>query len=231
VSARFWAIATAVTGVISLGLFVVFAMLPEMQAARACLPAGAVVQFEFARHAEDLNRIFGAAGSECRPLAIAAMDAVNTIDVLAFIPAYTAFCICAALFLSGGVWARPLTIAAIGAALLAALSDYVETTSLLGITQTLDAPGDLLKWSQLGAWSKFGLLAAHAVFCAGLCFVAEKRRVILGVLLLLPTIGVLVAAFDHVQLANVMNGAFALAWVGLLLVAAISAVRAKGASA
>lgn len=229
-SARFWAIATLVTGLISLGLFVVFAMLPEMRAAADCLPAGAVVQFELARDVDQLRAIFGAPDSQCRPLAVAAMDAVNHIDLIAFIPAYTAFCMCAALFLAGGAW-RPLTIAAVGAALFAAAGDLLETTTLLDITQRLDDPGDLLNLSQLGAWSKFALLAAHAVFCAGLCFVAEKRRPILGVLLLLPAPGVAAAAFNHVTLANAMNGAFAIAWIALLVVAGLNVARAKGAQA
>ncbi|MFO1017972.1 MAG: hypothetical protein U1E03_10265 [Hyphomonadaceae bacterium] len=229
-SARFWAIATLVTGLISLGLFVVFAMLPEMRAAASCLPAGSVVQFELARDVDQLRAIFGAPDSQCRPLAIAAMDAVNHIDLIAFIPAYTAFCMCAALFLSGGAW-RPLTIAAVASALFAAAGDLLETTTLLDISQRLDTPGDLLSLSQLGAWSKFALLAAHAVFCAGLCFVAEKRRPILGALLSLPAPGVAAAAFNHVTLANAMNGAFAIAWIALLVVAGFSAARAKGAQA
>ena len=230
-SARFWAIATVVAGVVTLGLFVVFAMLPEMQAAAECLPPGSVVQFEFARHSADLIRIFGTTDGTCRPLAIAAMDAVNRIDVLAFIPAYTLFCICASLFLADGQWRRPLVIIAIGAALIAAAADYLETTTLLAITQTLDAPGQLLQYSQPGAWSKFVLLAAHAVFCAGICYTNDKQRLILGTLLMLPAFGVAAAAYDHVTLSNLMNGAFTIAWVSLLAMAIVSVVRAKGVQA
>lgn len=231
---RGWGIATLITGLAALGLFVVFAMLPEMRAAAACLPAGSVVQFELARNVQDLEVIFGAADSACRPLAIAAMDAVNSIDLIAFIPAYTAFCICAALFLANGDWRRPLAVAAVLAALLAAAADYLETTALLETTQSLDDPSGLelyLRQAQLGAWSKFALLAAHALFCAGLCFVGDRRRPILGVLLLLPAPGVAAAAFDHVALANLMNVAFTIAWVALIVAAGFTAVRAKGGSA
>ncbi|MEZ5958820.1 MAG: hypothetical protein R3C30_00130 [Hyphomonadaceae bacterium] len=230
-SGRAWAVATAVTGVVSLALFVVFATLPEMRAAAACLPPGSVVQFEFARNAADLATIFDAPDSACRPLAIAAMDAVNRVDIIAFIPAYTAFCICAALFLANGVWQRPLVIIAIGAALLAAAGDYLETTTLLAITQSLDAPGGLLQYSQLGAWSKFALLAAHAVFCAGICYTSDHKRYTLGAILLLPPFGVAAAAYDHITLSNVMNASFAAAWVALLVFAIISVVRARRASA
>lgn len=222
------AIATVAFGVLTLGLFVVFALLPETAAAGACLPAGSVVQFELARDAADLLGIFGAPGSECRSLAVAAMDAVNTVDVWAFIPAYTLFCIAAALFLTDGALLRPLTIAAVAAAVLAAASDYLETLTLLAITPSIDDAEALLPYSQLGAWSKFALLAAHALFCAGLCYVSPQRRTILGVVLILPTFGVLAAAYDHVALASVMNGAFALAWIGLLAVAIKHSARAEG---
>lgn len=230
-SGRFWAIATVVTGVISLGISFAFAMLPDVTAAGECFQRDAVVQFEFARNIVDLISIFGEPESTCRPLVITAMDAVNHLDTLAFIPAYTLFCICAALFLANGVWQRPLVIIAVGAALLAAAGDYLETTTLLALTQTLDAPADLLKYSQLGAWSKFSLLAAHAVFCAGICYASDNKRYILGAVLMLPPFGVAAAAYDHVTLSAIMAAGFAVAWVGLLVMAIVSAVRAKGAQA
>lgn len=217
-SARAWAVATAALGVATIALLVAFTLLPEARAAAGCLQAGAVVQFELARNSEDLARIFGG-GERCGPLVIAAMDAVNRLDLIAFIPVYTAFACAAALFLADGAL-RPLSIAAIAAALGAAAMDYLETTTLLRITQTLDAPEALLPLSQAGAWTKFALLAAHGVFCAGLCFLRARRRPVLGALLLLPVLGVAFAAYDHVRLASVMNAAFALAWLSVLAVAA-----------
>ena len=229
-SARAWALATLAFGLATMALFAAFALLPETRAAASCLAGGSVVQFELARDSQDLARIFGAGDASCGPRIIAAMDAVNRLDLLAFIPTYTAFAIAAALFLSGGAL-RPLALAAIIAAVLAAAGDYLETTTLLQITQTLGAPEPLLPRSQAGAWSKFALLAAHGVFCAGLCFLAVRRRPVLGALLLLPAPAVALAAFDHVRFANVMNAAFALAWLGLLVCAIVASVRAKGAPA
>jgi hypothetical protein len=229
-SGRFWAIATIVTGLVTLGISAAFAMLPEVQAAGACFQRGAVIQFEFARNLADLIAIFGEPQSACRPLVVTGMDAVNLLDVWAFIPAYTLFCICAALFLAGGAWQRPLVIIAIGAALLAAASDYLETITLLSITQTIDAPGGLLQYSQLGAWSKFALLAAHSVFCAGICYVSDKKRYTLGAILMLPPFGVIAAAYNHLTLSNVMSAGFVVAWVSLLVMAIVSVVRGKGAT-
>lgn len=229
-SGRFWAIATALTGLGVLGLFAVFAMLPEAKAAASCLPAGSVVQFELARNAADLNAIFGPPGAACHALAITAMDAVNTLDIHAFIPTYTLFCICAALFLSGGAL-RPLALAAIAAALAALAGDYLETFTLLRLSHSLEAPDSMLPHLQLGAWSKFGALAMHAFFCAGLCFFDGKRRPILGALLLLPVPGFAAAAYNHIAFSNFMNLAFAIAWLALMAMAIVGAFVGKKAEA
>lgn len=224
-----WAIATAAFGIATLILFVGFALLPQVAAAGECLAAGAVIDFELARTGAELIAIFDAPGSACRPLAVAAMDAVNTLDVWAFIPAYTLFCIGGALFLSDGALWRPLTFAAAASAVLAAAADYLETTTLLSITRDIERGAALAPVSAFGAWAKFALLAAHALFCAGLAYVSPQRRTILGVLLVLPTFGVLALAIDHTRYAMVLNATFALAWFALLAVAVRALVPAKGA--
>lgn len=230
-SARAWATATAGFGLLTIVVSVALAVLPEMAAARECLPAGAVIQFELARNQSDLAAIFGAPDAICRPLAIAAMDAVNALDVWAFIPAYTLFCIAGALFLAQGALLRPLAFAAVGAALLAAAADYLETTTLLAITRDIENAESLLAYAQLGAWAKFALLAAHALFCAGLAYLSAPRRPILSALLILPTFGVVGAVYDHAAFASALVGSFALAWLALLTFALRDTLPAKGASA
>lgn len=227
---RFWGWATIVLGVATLALFGAFSMLPEMRAAGECLAAGSVVKFELASSVDDLQAIFGPSGSECRELGVAAMDAVNRLDIWAFIPTYTLFCVAGALFLARGA-PRLLAFVAVAAAFGAAVSDYVETLALLEITETLDAPGALLAQSQAGAWSKFALLATHAFFCAGVCFNDAQRRPILGLLLLLPALGTAAAWLDHERLTNVMNGGFAIAWAALLVVAVRDTLFARAPSA
>lgn len=223
---RVLAWATALSGAAVLGVFVAFSMLPQARAAAECLPPGSVVQFELARNSGDLERIFSASDSACRPLAIAAMDAVNQLDTRVFIPLYTLFCVCAALFLAGG--RAPFAAVAVLAALAAAAGDYVETSALLEITKYLDDPSPLASFMSqalLGAWTKFGALAVHALACAGLCFTASPARRVLGVLMLLPAPGVLAAAYDHHMFAGVMNGAFALTWTALLAAALFGVIR------
>ena len=220
--AHAWAWSAFVFGLAAFAISIAFALLPEVRAAAGCLDAGAVIRFELARSAADLAAIFGDPGAACRQSATAAVDAVNRLDMLAFIPSYTAFCVAGAFFLSGGAF-RLLAGAAALSALGAAAGDYLETTTLLSLTQSLDTPDALLPRLGIGAWSKFWLLAVHGVFCSGMCFNAEKQRPILGVLLLLPTAGVAAAAWDHARFAGVLNPVFTIAWLSLLALAARSA--------
>ena len=225
-STRRWAFAVIAAGLVSLAIVGYMVSLTN----GAGLPDGSVIHFELAGTPERVNGVLNS-GRE-RGASIAAMDGVNTLDVWAFIPAYTLFGVFAALFLSGGDWRRPLTFMAILAIVGAAGADYLETTTLLALTKDgADMPA-LIPSLQIGAWTKFALLAAHALFCAGLCFLGTPRRVVLGVLLLLPVPGVAAAAIDPVQYSNVMNISLAVGWMLALFVAAIIfAVRAKGAQA
>lgn len=227
---RLWPWATFALGAVVLSLFVVFALLPDVRAADACLASGAVVQFELAASVDDLLAIFGPAGGACRPLAVAAMDAVNTLDLWAFIPAYTVFCSVGALFVARGEF-RLLSAAAIAAALGATVADYAETTALLEITQRLDDPGGWLVQSHTGAWVKFALLAAHAFFVSGLCWNDARRRPILGLLLLAPALGTLAAWLDPERFLPLMNAGFALAWIALFAVAGKDALSRAPATA
>ncbi len=99
------------------------------------------------------------------------------------------------------------------------------------LRDAIDTPGQLLQYSQLGAWSKFAMIAAHAVFCAGICYTNDKQRLILGTILMLPPFGVAAAAYDQAGLLNIMNATLGLAWLSLLVMAIVSVVRAKGAQA
>lgn len=227
-STRAWAITTLVFGAGTLLLFVVFALLPEMRAAAQCLPVGSVVRFELARDGGELAALFGGADSVCRPLAAAAMDAVNRLDLIVFIPTYTAFCVSAAFLMAGGAL-RPLSAAAGLFALAAAGADYVETTTLLEITPALN---DLTRLQTLApissgaAWAKFALLTAHAFACAGLAFV-NGRRWIITAALVAPVAGVALAASDPAHFSTVMNAAFALAWTALLAAAVRELARKR----
>eukprot|EP01030_Chromulinospumella_sphaerica_P022589 gene22589-22575_t len=108
---RLWAILASIAGLASLAVTVAFRLLGPVRAAGDCMASGAVIQFEFARKAEDLTNIFGEAIDPCRGLTIDAVDAVNQLDVAAYIPSYTLFAIFAALFVAGGRLRLPILLA------------------------------------------------------------------------------------------------------------------------
>lgn len=222
-SHRLWAGLTVLTGLVTIGITVGFQMLPEVAAAGACWAPGKVVDFELARTLAELLKVFGPPADACRAPIVRAMDAVNHFDVKAYIPAYTAFEICAAMFL-GLSFRRPLVLAAIGVALAALAGDYLETLTLLRITRDLDGSTDLLAWSSAGAWIKFAGLALNAFLLSRICMEGDARRPILAMLLLLPMVGTAFAAIDNSR-AALMTYALVLSWTPVLLVAARDLVR------
>jgi hypothetical protein len=222
---RLWAIVTAIAGIASLAIVFAFQSLPEVKAAAGCASDRAVLLFELARTQTDLDAVFGPAGSDCRPKVIAAMDAVNTIDVWFFIPIYTLFVSAAALFLSGGAL-RPLAWGAIALAVVAAGMDYVETLNLLAYTPDLAPAPQRLIQSSTAAWVKFFSLGVNGLLLAALCFTAAPRRPILGALLCLPIIGVTLMFVDR-SLMQAQSLAFFLSWTPLLVMAAKSAITGR----
>lgn len=222
-SHRLWAGLTVLTGLATVAITVAFQMLPQVAAAGACWAPGKVVDFELARTLEQSLKVF--TPEACRDPIVTAMDAVNHLDVKAYIPAYTAFAVCAAMFLGGGL-RKPLVLPAIGVALLALAADYVETFTLLQITQDLEGSGHLLLRASDGAWVKFAGLALHAFLLARICMAPETRRPILAMLLLLPMVGTAFAAIDNSR-AALMTYALVLSWTPVLLVAARDLVRKR----
>jgi hypothetical protein len=217
------------TGLIVLAITLTFGRLPAVQAAGECWTSDAVFLFEFATSQDDLRSIFGAESSRCRALTLTAMDAANTLDVFAYIPAYTAFTCLAALYVAGAT--HRLRALAIGLALAAAIADYVETTTLLAITPDLEAAarGQMLVAST-AAWIKFGSLAAHAAVLSVACFIGAPRRPVLAAVLALPLIGFASMALRFEWHTLLKLGFFA-GWTSLLIVGAWDALRSRFSSA
>lgn len=209
---------TTLTGLGSLAFTIAFQQLAAVKAAGTCMGAGSVVQFEFARTAAELAAVFGP--EVCRGPVISAMDAINRLDIAAYIPAYTAFAVLAALWLGGR--SRP-ALAAIALAVVAFVADMVETTTLLQITKDLSAAEPLLPRSSTAAWIKFAALAAHGAVLALVCLRATRRRRILAALLLLPLIGTVAARVDPGSVGLLTLG-LGLAWTAMLLLAMRDAV-------
>ena len=122
-----------------------------------------ILRFEWMTSTADLASLFG--DDPCRSQLSAAMDAVNRIDVMAYIPAFTAFQLLAAWALR---WdGRLLAIVAINAAIIAAGCDLLEdrTLFLMSWTARSGQVPDAALFAQL-FWFvrvKFGLLAIAAI--------------------------------------------------------------------
>ena len=223
---RVAALVTLIFGLITLGVFVGFRFLPEVQAATMLgdLP-GFVSQFQRVEKPADLAVLFGVppdAGS------IAAMNALNTLDLYAFIPAFTIFLI-AGVFMVAGAPKGPLPWAAIIFVLVGAGADVIETTRQLGVAHDMsNAPAYLpiAPWH----WLKYATLGLNGLAVAGLCFLRPPRRFVLGFAALLPLPAVL-AAWAGLAEPRLFAIALTIYWVALLAAAGVSVVRAKGASA
>jgi|SRR5215217_564364 len=215
-STRSWAILTAVSGIAVVTVSTAFTLLPEVVAGQAAGCYGKtppVVAFEFARTVAEASPLFGT--GDCRPLALAAMDAINRLDVVAYIPAYTLFAVFGAIFAARGA-RPPLVLLAILTAILAFVADMVETRTLLAATVDLDKAGALLPRSSTAAWTKFAALAVHGLLVAGVCLRVAPRRWIVGLAMVLPAIGTAAAAIDPGAYSKLMMLGLTVGWMVLL---------------
>jgi hypothetical protein len=126
-----------------------------------------IIAFELARSSADLDAIFGneadRSDSSCRALVVEAMDAINWVDVLVYIPVYGVFM--AFFFL--GMRARHAALGTLGfrIAVLAALGDYAENACLMNLTPQLDPASiwfALLPWATGIKWLGLGVAGAIA---------------------------------------------------------------------
>lgn len=225
-SARVWPLTALAFGLVTLGVFVAFSMMPAVSAFYAPGDVGlAISEFQRAATMADLASVFG---DPPDPAAIAAMDAINTLDLYAFIPAYAVFLMAAAAMLAGGLRQR-LAWPAIAFALVGAGADVVETFLQLRVTADWDnaaAALPIAPWH----WVKYAALALNGLAVAAICFLAARKRWILGAVALLPAPCV-IAAYAGWAEPRLFSAAFALYWIALLAVAVMELVRTKGAPA
>lgn len=221
--ARALPIAALVFGLLTLATFL---MLGSSETVRAAYDSSeispAVSAFQRSDSIADIVAVFGVPPD---PAKIAAMDALNTVDLYGFIPAYTIFLTLIAIVLGGlrNRWVQ----AAIAFAVLGGAFDAIETWKQLQLTADLRNAGahlPIATWH----WLKYGALALNGVAVASLCIL--NKRWILGVIALAPFPFVLGAYLDLTS-PRLFSTAFALYWVALLVMSVIETVRAKGAKA
>jgi hypothetical protein len=181
----------------------------------------AVSAFQRAETVQDIVLVFGYPVDQAR---VAAMDALNRLDLWAFIPAYALFLSAAAIML-GGLHNR-WTHAAIAFAFVGAAADAVETWKQLQLTADMSNAETYLPIAPWH-WLKYAALALNGVAITSLCLTLEKKRWILGMLALAPFPLVTLAYMGAIS-PRVFSAAFAAYWIALLVIALIETVRATG---
>ena len=221
-----WAPATAVLGAATLVILLAFSMLPDV---RAAYPNGdfssALNAFQHAATPGDLAAVFGAPADPAR---LRAMTAGNTLDLLAFIPAYGCFLVAGVMMLVGGDLKNPLGLAAIALAGIGIAGDLVETTRQLRMTMDWPHAPSLLP---IAPWclTKFFGLAGSALGVSAISLAGARKRWILGSLGVLPILAVSADAGHVLPAPALMSAVFGAFWVALLLVGILESVRARGA--
>lgn len=225
---RVWPIVTVLLGLVTLGLLLSFNLLSPVANVYALGDFGpAMSAFQRATKMDDLLALFG---NPPDPAILAAMTAGNQLDLFGFIPAYTLFLFAASITLTGDA-KQPLTWVAILLAVIGAVADVQETAAQLGVTTEWSSAERYLPYIASTAWMKFFALAAHALICGYICYLASPRRWIVCVLSVVPILGVLVAAAGFVRIPSMMTTVFGVFWIALLVVAARELVRPNAAPA
>jgi hypothetical protein len=210
------------TVVLGLATLVAFTWLGGQEKVRAVYSASEISPNVSAfQRAETLGDIAAVFGSPADPAKMAAMDALNTLDLYAFIPAYALFLVAAAILL-GGLRNRWTQIAIIFA-LLGAVGDVIETWKQLQLTADIanaEAHLPIAPWH----WLKYAALALNGVAIATICVTSAKKRWVLGAIAFVSFPIVVLSYMDAIT-PRAFAATFALYWVALLVVAAIEAIR------
>jgi hypothetical protein len=210
------------TAALGLATLIAFLWLGGQDAVRSVYPSSEVsIHVSAFQRAETIGDIAAVFGSPADPAKIAAMDALNTLDLYAFIPAYALFLIAAAILL-GGLNNRWTQIAIIFA-LLGAVGDAIETWKQLQLTADIanaEARLPIAPWH----WLKYDALALNGVAIATLCITSAKKRWILGAIAFVSFPLVVLSYMDALT-PRAFAATFALYWIALLVIAAMEAIK------
>jgi hypothetical protein len=185
-----------------------------------------IIAFELARSEADLNALFGQPGDPCRAQVIEHMDAINWIDVLAFIPIYGVFM----AFFFVGMHASVPRLARLGLQLtiVACLGDYAENTCLMNLTPGLDAGSiwlALLPWATGVKWLGLGLAAG----VGAVIYVQARAQawwyLAAALACAIALAATLAALASPREFGPILSPGIGLSWLAFLLTAAIRSFR------
>jgi hypothetical protein len=193
-----------------------------------------IIAFELARNAADLEAIFGnePPWGSCRALVIEAMDAVNLVDVLVYIPAYGVFMAC--FFL--GMCARHAALGTLGfrIAIVAALGDYAENACLMNLTPQLDPASvwfTLLPWATGIKWLGLGAAAAIGAAIYVKSSSARLWNYLAALLCVAAFVSTVAAMAVPAMFGPLVGLGVALSWLVYLITAGAAAFRPVPAAA
>jgi hypothetical protein len=220
---------SAATGLAILVFTAISMMQPPARACGALAGNYApIIAFELARSAADLQAIFGATASECRSEMIARMDAINWIDVLAFIPLYGAFM--SAYFFGMRTRQPGAARAGAGFTALAVCADYLENLCLMQLTPALDAGSIWFTLLPLATGLKWLALAAAAASASLIYMRGAPRNHVAAALCLVSLVVTIAAITAPAQLGPWISAGVGASWCVFLVSASLGVARGLGAS-
>lgn len=191
------------------------------------LPMSTILAFELARSVQDLQLIFGQSGDACRAALVPQVDHVNVVDIIAYIPSYTAFYGLTAYAL--GRRDRALGWITVIAALGCAIADVFENIALFSLSAAPDAPSPWLMALIVSTNFKWVGLAVVTTLCG----VMVARRGGLGwmvaIACALPLVPAIWAVISPTGGGPFMIPAMVIASVTLLAVDVLGAIRTRSA--
>lgn len=154
-----WWWRAAGAGLIVLLMSFGFGLIPDIEACTDTGDVGSIIAFELVRTPGEVAALFGE--EPCRGLFTAAMRQATWIDALGFIPAYSAFLICALVALRG--YGRRIALAGVAAVLIAAISDEIEGALLFAIMDSLPGTQGQIDGLIVAVRAKFALLGLASI--------------------------------------------------------------------
>lgn len=222
---RAW-ILCVVFGVGVLALLAWFAAVIPRQTCGGGQPKGtsALLAYQLARTAADIEVVFGPEGDPCRTAMIAALDLANKVDLIAFIAAYSGFFACFFLALMRSAFAGLARIGLV-AVVFTLCCDVLETSVQLYITSSLPGSASSLVFLTIGSTGKFLGLAVIGL-CAGGAMLARGGMLgrLAGAACLAGALMVVVG-LNYFPAQRALPAGNALIWIVVFLYAAQAAVR------
>lgn len=219
---RSWWWRCAGAGLIVIGISVYFGMIPNIEGCAPDLDAsnlGSIIAFELVRNPADVSALFGTA--PCTDPFVSAMRHATWVDAILFIPAYSAFLICALFALRG--YGRSLASVGIAAVAAAAIFDQIEGFWLFMIMDGLPGTQGEINWLIPAVRAKFTLLGIGAI-CIGVLLTRHRGMgYVFGALVALGGVASMALIIRDEYVSVTVQGS-AISWLALFVVAFLYAI-------